>query len=77
VGLRRRSPYTTTGALRQQLLPPLGSGRPINPYGNANPGYNGYNYPNGNAVPGYGNPYGNPYPNNPPPRTKWWQQLLP
>jgi len=52
-------------------------GRPINPYGNANPGYNGYNYPNGNAVPGYGNPYGNPYPNNPPPRTKWWQQLLP
>jgi len=51
------------------------SGRPINPYGNANPGYNGYNM-NGNAVPGYGNPYGNPYPNNPPPRNNWWQQLL-
>ncbi len=51
-------------------------GRPINPYGNANPGYNGYNS-NGNAVPGYGNPYGNPYPNNPPPGNNWWQRLLP
>ena len=51
-------------------------GMTVNPYGNANPGYNGYNiYSNGSVAPGY-NPYGYPYP-NPPPKTKWWQQVLP
>jgi len=51
-------------------------GTPISPYGTANPGYNGYNInPNSNVAPGY-NPYGYPY-QNPPPKTKWWQQVLP
>lgn len=63
-------------------VPPYGYGvnpyganpyaRPIYPYGTAIPGYNGYN---SNIAPGY-NPYGYPYP-TPPPKTKWWQQVLP